>query len=66
MASSVGVAGSVSVGAGSVTLSVIGEKVVFAGVSVATKVGGTEVDVELQANETSINRIGKRSFCLIR
>lgn len=55
----VGVAESVcvAVGAGSVNVSVTDENAVFVGSSVSARVGGTEV--ELQAKEASINKIGK-------
>ena len=61
VAPSVGVAEAVSVGA-----------IVFEAVDDARVVGirgsagvGVELDVKLQANKAMVNRIGKRSFCLI-
>ena len=65
VAMSVGVAELVSVGTGGVTVTVSGEKAVFVGGSVKARVGGVGVNVELQAIEARINRIGKMSVRLI-
>lgn len=62
---SVAVTEVVSVGAGAVTVWVRDMKAVFVGALVSAKVGGTEVEVELQAREAMINRIGKMSFRLM-
>lgn len=62
---SVAVAEIASVGADGVKVLVMDENAVLVGSSVSARVGGTAVEMELQAKETSINRIGKMSFLLI-
>ncbi len=65
VALSVGVSEAVSVDAGRVTVSVIGENAVLVGSPVLAEVAGTSVPVELQANAVNINRSRKIRFRLI-
>ena len=55
----------VSVNAGRVAVSVMGENAVFVGGCVPTEVVEIEGVVEVQAKAVSINRIGKNSVRLI-
>jgi hypothetical protein len=55
----------VMVGTIGVTVSVIGEKAVFAGTLVSTKVGGMGVDVKVQPNKVIIDKIERINFRLI-
>jgi hypothetical protein len=63
---SVGVTETVSVAPGTKGVSVIGGNDVFVGILVAVRVGGTEVDVNVQANEVRMHKIKITGFCFIR
>jgi hypothetical protein len=65
VAVSVGRLEAVSVGMGSVSVSVTGENAVFVEGSIPPEVGGTGEDVEVQANEVSRHRNGRMSFRLM-
>jgi len=55
----------VSVGARNVIVLVTGENGVLVNIFVSTGVGGTEVDIKLQANEVMISKMGKMTFRFI-
>jgi hypothetical protein len=56
----------VAVGALRVAVSVTGENAVFVADSAFATVVGVKVDVELQANDTRVRRVGRINFRLIR
>ena len=62
----VGVTETVSVALGTKGVSVIGGSDVFVGRLVAVEVGGTGVDVSVQANEVMMHKIKIIGFCFMR